>query len=516
MKSATSLYALALCLALSACGGGGGGGGGSSGGGSGGGGGGSGNTAPSFTSSGSASFTENGTGTAYTAVATDAAGTTLTYSLGGTDAALFAINASTGAVTFVAAPNFESPRDSNRDNVYDLTVSVSDGSLSASRSVAVTVTNVAGRISTRRVATGLSSPLYLLGRGDNSGRVLVVQKGGLVRVVDPRTGTIEATPFLDVSTMISTNSERGLLGLALAPNFSTTGVFYAFMTATNGDVQVRKFTATASGVAAGTAGDLILSVPHPDSNHNGGWMGFDPSGNLVIAMGDGGNGSAANGQNKNVLLGKMLRIDPSTDTFPSDPARDYAIPAGNPFATSGGAPEIWHWGLRNPFRNSFDRETGNFYIADVGQGAREEINLVRPTDPGLNFGWSILEGTLTYGGGSTTGLTAPVAQYSRGFAAFQGNSVTGGYVYRGGVVGLRGQYVFGDFISARLWSVPATSLAFGTTLSMSGAPFVERTSDFAPATGTINNISSFGEDDFANLYVVDYDGDIFMVDEVDE
>ncbi len=496
---------LALCSVLVACGGGGSGGGSS----------GDGNHAPVITSAGSVSVAENITGAAYTATATDSDGNSLTYSLSGTDAGRFAINTTTGAVSFTSAPDFEAALDANSDNIYDITIGVSDGMTSASKAVAITVTDRAGTVSTRRVGQGFDTPVYLLGRGDGTGRVLVVQKGGLVRALDPATGVIESAPFLDVSSQVATDGERGLLSLALAPDFATSGKVYAYMIATNGNIQIRRFTAGTSGVLASDMGDIILSIPHPRNNHNGGWLGFDASGLLVLGTGDGGGGGDpdGNGQNKNALLGKILRIDPNSDAYPADPNRDYAIPAANPFAIAGGAPEIWHYGLRNPFRNSFDRTTGNFYIGDVGQGAWEEIDLARPTDNGLNYGWKIREGAHNYAGGSSAGLTEPVAEYPHGSGAKEGDSLIGGYVYRGPVMSLRGQYIFGDYINSRIWSIPVTQLVQGATVANTG--FTDRTTDFAPPTGSIGNISSFGEDDVFNLYIIDIDGDIFMVDEAD-
>ncbi len=501
---------MSVCLGLAACGGGGSGGGSAGMGGSGG------NSAPVITSAAAASIPENSSGAVYTASASDADGNSLTYSLSGSDAARFSINAATGAVSFVSSPNFEWPLDANHDNIYDVMVNVSDGTNSVSKAVSLTVTDRVGRVSTRRVAQGFTQPLYVLGRGDGSGRLLVVEKTGKVKVLDPLTGAVDPQPFLDVSSYITTDSERGLLGLALAPDFATSGIFYAYLTVANGEIQVRKFTATAAG-ATNNTGDVILTISHSvNSNHNGGWIGFDKDGLLVIAVGDGGGAgdTPGNAQNKNVLLGKILRIDPRTDAFPTDPNRDYSIPAGNPFASGGGAPEIWHWGLRNPFRNSFDPVTNNFYIGDVGQDAWEEVDLVRPTDPGFNFGWNTLEATHTFNAGSTAGMTAPVLEYPHGAGALQGSSLIGGYVYRGPVIALRGQYVFGDYVNKRIWSVTATSLVPGTTLA--NTSFTDRTAAFAPAAGVIGNLTSFGIDDMGNLYVVDIDGEIFLVDEVDE
>ncbi|MFT3997678.1 MAG: PQQ-dependent sugar dehydrogenase [Asticcacaulis sp.] len=492
-------------VTVAACGGGGGGGG------SGGGG-----SAPlTFTSATSASVNENITGVVHTAAASGGSGA-ITYSLGsGGDGALFAIDASAGTLTFRAPPDFEWPRDANRDNVYEVPLIATAGGVTASRSLSVTVTDRSGRVALRRVGQGFDQPLFLAGRGDGSDRLLIVQKAGLVRVLDPLTGAIEATPFLDIRTQISTDGERGLLGLALAPDFANSGVFYVHVTATNGDVQVRRYVYAAGGASG--AGDVILSVAHSaNNNHNGGWIGFDREGLLNVAIGDGGGGGdpSGNAQNINNLLGKIVRIDVRSDAWPTDPNRDYAIPAGNPFATGGGAPEIWHRGLRNPFRASFDRETGHLYIGDVGQGAIEEVDMAPARSPGLNYGWNIQEGTAFYAGGSATGLTPPVTQYAQGSGPLQGRTVTGGYVYRGPVVAMRGQYVFGDFINRRIWSVPVSSLVQGATLS--NAAYIDRTAAFAPAAGSVGNIPSFGEDDRAHLYVVDYDGEIFLMDEVDE
>lgn len=507
MSRTAVFYPLMLGIWLAACGGGGSGG--SSGGSSS-------NRAPVITSAASVSVQENIAAAVYTATATDADGDTIAFSLSGADAARFTLNATTGVVTFVVPPDFENPSDADRDNVYALIVAASAAGQSASRAVTVTVTNRTGTVGARRVATGFATPIYLTGRGDGSGRVLVVQKGGLVRVMDPATGIVETTPFLDVSSQIASDGERGLLSMALAPDFATSGNLYAFMTSTTGAVQVRRFTATASGVPAGTAGDIILSIPHPRNNHLGGWLGFDAAGNLVLGTGDGGGGGDpdGNGQNRNTLLGKMLRIDPRSDAFPGDPDRDYAIPLGNPFAVSGGAPEIWHLGLRNPFRASFDATTDFLYIGDVGQGAWEEIDLARPVDGPLNFGWNIREGNHDYAGGPAIGLTEPVAEYAHSTGAFQGASIIGGYVYRGPLSALRGEYVFGDYISRRIGSIAANTLTQGVTLGSSA--FTDRTTAFTPTTGAIGSILSFGEDDVRNLYILDAGGNVYQVTEVGE
>lgn len=497
---------LAACAALSACGGGGGGppppappvqqp-----------------NRAPAFTSP-NTSAAENSGGVIYTATATDPDGNALTFSLaGGADQALFRITAA-GALSFVSPPDFESPGDADRNNVYLVRIGVSDGMTSTTLDLAVTVTNVGPDASqVTRVGTGFAQPLFVAPVPDNSGRVFVLEKGGRIHILTPGAGS---SLFLDVSGDISTEGERGLLGFATAADFQASGTFYIYVTNPAGDIEIRRYRTAAGNRDLGDPAtkDVILVVPHPDfTNHNGGWIGFGNDGFLYAASGDGGGSGdpGNNAQNTQVLLGKILRIDVSRDDFPADPLRDYGIPAGNPFATSGGRPEIWAFGLRNPFRNSFDPATGNLIIADVGQGAIEEVNLMRPSDSGANFGWPFLEGTRPFRGGGPASLVPPVTEYGHGSGPREGRSITGGYVYRGPVESLRGQYIFGDFVSGNIWSLPVSEFAFGMTVPSSR--YVLRRADFTPNQGAIGNISSFGVDQAGNLYIVDFDGEIFRIE----
>jgi hypothetical protein len=346
----------------------------------------------------------------------------------------------------------------------------------------------------------------------SGGRVFVAEKSGRLSILDPATGV--RTTFLDLSGQISTGGERGLLGVAAAPDYAASGRIYLFVTNSAGDIEVRRYTrsATDPNVADAGSGDLILRVPHPTyDNHNGGWMAFGPDGMLYVATGDGGGGGDPdrNAQNTNSLLGKILRLDVSGDAFPNDPLRDYLIPSDNPFAAGGGAGEIWAYGLRNPFRNSFDA-AGNLYIADVGQGAWEEVNRLAPGDGRANFGWSILEGTHSFHGGSTAGLTAPILEYGHGSGPLAGRSITGGYVYAGPVEALRGKYFFGDFVSANIWAVPVSQLSDETTLGTSAFELF-RTA-FAPDTGRIDRVASFGVDAAGNLHILDFaDGEIYRI-----
>ena len=473
------------------------------------------NRPPAFTSPAGATAPENSIVPFYTATASDPDGNALTFSIaGGIDQAAFRITAG-GALSFAAPPDFEMPADSDRNNVYLVRLGVSDGQTSATLDVSVTVTNGgtdAFRVT--RVGTGFNQPLFVAPVPDGSGRVFVVEKTGLIRILNPESGAIASVPFLDVSASISTDGERGLLGLATASDFATTGTFYVQLTNPAGDVEIRRYRTLPGNRDRGdpTTGDAILSIPHPGfSNHNGGWIAFGPDNLLYAAVGDGGGSGdpGDNAQDRSVLLGKLLRIDPSRDDYPGDGARDYAIPTGNPFTGFNERPEIWAYGLRNPFRNSFDSVTGLLYLADVGQNAIEEVDLMRPQDGGANFGWPFREGTRAFSGTPSGQLVPPVTEYAHGSGPLQGESITGGYVYRGRIEALNGLYIFGDFVNGNLWSVPAASLALGSTLPSSA--FTVRNSDFAPAAGAINNVASFGVDQSGNLYIVDFDGEIFRL-----
>ncbi len=455
------------------------------------------NAPPTFTSLQTASVAEN-TNAAYQATATDPNSDALTFAVdGGADAARFSITAA-GALRFNAAPDYDLPGDANGDNVYTVQLRVSDASASATQTVNITVTNSREGISVARVGTGFNQPLYVAPIPGDS-RVYVVEKGGNVYRFDPANGS--RTLVLDI-TDISTGGERGLLGLAAYPDHASSQRLLAVATATSGAVQVRRYTLGQPN--SSTAYDTVLSVPHADAdNHNGGWIGFGPDGLVYVGIGDGGGGGDPNNnaQNSNLRLGKILRFTVGAG------GSAYAPAPGNPFLGGGGDPYVYATGLRNPFRASFSGST--LVIGDVGQGAVEEVDLVTTTQPGLNFGWRFKEGTQPYSGTAPGSLTDPVAEYGHGSGPRQGNSITGGYVYRGPVTSLAGQYVFADFVSGNIWSVPFSSLVPGQTLASSR--FARRNEDFAPDAGTLSSIASFGEDSAGNLFLVGIGGDIFMV-----
>ena len=453
------------------------------------------NTAPTFTSAATASVVENAA-LVYQASATDTQPVTYAIS-GGADAARFAITTA-GALSFVSAPNFEAPADADANNVYQVQLSASDGALSSTLALQVTVTDSREGIAVKRVGTGFNQPLYVAAVPGDNGRVFVVEKGGGVWFLNPATGA--KTAALTVGSL-STDGERGLLGLAARPDFATSNTVFVHATAPDGAIEIREYRIGTSGYR------VALNTLHPGaSNHNGGWIGFGPDGHLYDAIGDGGGGGdpGNNAQNTNVRLGKIVRL--AIDTTPGS-ATPFAPAPGNPFLAGGGDPYVFAYGLRNPFRNSFD---GNrLIIGDVGQGQIEEIDLVRTDQPGLNFGWRFLEGTMPFSGTAPAGLTAPVSQYDHGNGPKQGASIIGGYVYRGPVASLAGQYVFGDFVSGNIWTLPAASLVQGSLFA--AANYERRNVDFTPDAGAINSLASFGVDSAGNLYLVDLGGEIFMV-----
>jgi glucose/arabinose dehydrogenase len=343
------------------------------------------------------------------------------------------------------------------------------------------------------VVTGLAEPLYVTHAGDDSGRLFVVERGGLVRIA--RNGVLNATAFLDARALIRTNgTEQGLLGLAFAPDYAVSGRFYVNYTDIDGDTVIARYRVSSNPDAADPASrQTMLAYDQPFENHNGGWLGFGPDGFLYIASGDGGssNDPMGNGQNLGSLLGKLLRLDVSGDTA--------QIAPGNPFRLTGGVRgEIWAYGLRNPWRPSFDRSTGELWIGDVGQGRTEEIDL-QPAGSagGENYGWSIMEGSGCRVAGCTPIGVLPVNEYGHDL----GCSVTGGYVYRGSAYpGMVGRYVFADFCSGMIWSLQRSGSG------SSAANFTR-----ALELDTNLSISSFGEDEVGNLYLVDYDGRVLLV-----
>lgn len=383
-------------------------------------------------------------------------------------------------------------------------------SIATAVAVVIAASNAQAQITFQRILSGLSSPVDVTYAPGDADRLFIVLQGGQIRIYDLTTNTLKPTPFITVP-LVQSGGERGLLGLAFHPDYQTNGYFYVnFTDNSSGDTRVTRFTRTTDDIADASSALKLLEVHQPFSNHNAGWIGFGPDGYLYVTMGDGGSGGDPGNRAQtitNQLLGKMLRIDVDGDDFPSDPEKNYAIPADNPFVGATGDDEIFMYGLRNPWRSSFDRETGDLWIADVGQNAIEEITF-RPADApgGQNYGWRLREGT--NGSQPNGGSIDPIYQYNQGGGANNGFSITGGYVYRGPILGLQGSYFFADYVIGRVRSIHFD----GTTSEedFDGSNFHSFVNWSTQTTyvggGTINNPSSFGEDLEGNLYCCDLSG----------
>ncbi len=488
------------------------------------------NQAPEFVSEDMAIVPENVTGIVHSVSAQDPDSRFVRLSLDrGGDAARFRFDPLTGALRFRQSPDFERPGDADGDNVYTVTLRASDGRDTIVQALSIVVEDGVDTLAVRRVGQGFAEPLFVTGLPDGSGRVVVLEKGGRARLLDPETGAIDSVDFIDVSGEIATIGEQGLLGLAFSPDFVSDAAVYVNLVNLDGDTEIRRYRSY-SGVPDQidpSTLDLILKIPQPRANHNGGWIGFDPQGRLLIAVGDGGGrGDPENrAQDPFQLLGKVLRLDVSgADAYPDNPDRNYAIPADNPYADQGGPeeaepaaqPEIWAIGLRNPWRCSIDPDTGDLLIGDVGQNVLEEINRLSADMAYPNFGWSVREGTQPYKGEDDDAFTPPVLEITRSMTAgqpdgpLQGRSVTGGYVYRGPVEAHQGDYIFADFRSDNIWAIPAADLVNGTTRPASDLENLNAA--FAPDAGALTLITSFGTDTAGNLYIVSYLGDIFRME----
>ncbi len=376
-------------------------------------------------------------------------------------------------------------------------------------------------LTTTRLAVSLTRPVALTHAPGDFARVFICEQRGSaataaradIKILNLSNNTINATPFLSINP-VNTQSEQGLLGMAFHPNYAVNGYFYVDYTtgAGAGETVVARYrvSTTNPNVADPASFQYVLRITQPFVNHNGGWIGFGPDGYLYIAMGDGGSGNDPGNRAQTItdqLLGKMLRVDVDGDAFPTDPNRNYRIPPTNPFVGVTGDDEIWAYGLRNPWRDSFDRATGDLWIADVGQDLWEEIDF-QPAGAagGRNYGWRCMEGLHCTGltGCTCNGptLTMPIHEYDHSIHC----SVTGGYVYRGcAIPSLDGHYFFADYCSGRIWSFRYN----GTTITN----FTDRTTELdPPGSQVISNIPSFGEDAYGEIYILDQSGgEVFKI-----
>ena len=351
-------------------------------------------------------------------------------------------------------------------------------------------------LSLLRMPGTFSSPVLVTNAKDGTGRLFVVEQGGRIKIIDA--GVALATPFLDIHTKVSCCDERGLLGLAFHPSYKTNGRFFIDYTDTSGNTVIAEYHRDpANPNKALAAGTTILHIAQPYANHNGGMLAFGPDGYLYIGMGDGGSaGDPGNrAQRLTYLLGKILRIDINH----SSGTLHYRSPSTNPYVGKTGDDRIWAYGLRNPWRFSFDRATGDLWIGDVGQNRYEEIDRATHSSGGgraKNYGWHVLEGRACYNpasGCSSAGKTHPIAVYTHSL----GCAVVGGYVYRGTLFGaMRGAYIFGDYCSGRIWALKANGASSQT-------PSLLRSSGLS--------ISSFGEGENGEMYLTDLGGGVYRV-----
>ena len=351
-------------------------------------------------------------------------------------------------------------------------------------------------LSLLRLPGTFSSPVVVTNAHDGSGRLFIVEQGGRIKIIDA--GVAIATPFLDIHTKVSCCGERGLLGLAFHPSYKTNGRFFVDYTDTSGNTVIAEYHRDPSNARkALAAGTIVLHIGQPYSNHNGGMLAFGKDGDLYIGMGDGGSGGdpGNRAQNKNSLLGKILRIDVDHHAG----SLHHRSPSTNPYVGHAGDDRIWAYGLRNPWRFSFDRATGDLWIGDVGQDRFEEIDRATHSSGGgigRNYGWRVLEGRSCFkpaSGCSSAGKTHPIAVYSHS----SGCAVVGGYVYRGALFGaMRGAYLFGDYCSGRIWALKSNGASAQT-------PSLLRSSGL--------NISSFGEGENGELYLTDLGGGVYRV-----
>ena len=363
-------------------------------------------------------------------------------------------------------------------------------------------------IGVKLVAKGFERPVWAGVPKGVEGKLWVMEQAGRVWIVDQKTGEREKEPFLDISGDVSRKgNEEGLLGLAFAPDFEKTGRFYVNYTDKTKEklTRISRFTSKDKKTTDASTEEIILKYPSVYDNHNGGWLDFGPDGMLYIANGDGGAGNdpQKTGQALDTYLAKILRIDVSPET-------GYKVPKDNPFVGKDDVkPEIWAYGVRNPWRCSFDRETGDFWIGDVGQNNWEEIDYMpKGKGSGANYGWSLREadketpqkGT---GGSMPEGAIDPIHTYKHGGGEREGFSVTGGYVYRGPVKELQGRYVFADYQNPRIWSF--------VQKAGKATDFKDHTKELQPEGGRMNLISSFAEDQEGNLFIVDHTGPIYQV-----
>lgn len=364
-----------------------------------------------------------------------------------------------------------------------------------------------GQLATELLVKGFDRPVWAGAPSSVKDRLWVMEQAGTVWIVDLKTGKRSEKPFLKINDQVTRKSnEQGLLGLAFSPDFEKSGKYYVNYNRMDGDSVVARYISINAQTTDSASAEIIFEYDQPFGNHNGGWLEFGPDGFLYIATGDGGAGNDPKNlaQDMSSPLGKVLRLDVSGE-------KGYKVPNTNPYLNDKDVhPLIVASGLRNPWRCSFDRKTGDFWIADVGQNHWEEINVVSLKDIGKkNFGWRLREGDIetpkkSVGGAAPSNHVEPVYVYKHGNGSKEGLSVTGGYVYRGSKIpSFVGRYIFADYQNPRIWSF--------VVKGGKASDFKDHTSELQPESGRINLIPAFAEDASGELYLVDHSGAVYRI-----
>jgi glucose/arabinose dehydrogenase len=443
------------------------------------------NQAPVFTSLAAASLAENSSGAFYTAAANDPEGGALTYSIaGGADATAFAMSGN--QLSFIAAPNYDLPGDTDGNNVYLVQLRASDGQAASTLDLQVTVTNSKEGISVRRVASGFNDPIAISSiPGDT--RLFIAERGGSIFTLDPATG--ERTLFYSFN--VSQEGDRGLRALAVSPNYVSDGRFFVLSTTSSGQVYINPCRRRGTFLTPSCFEDSAVAFEaHDRTDGYGTFMGYAPDGKLYVVTADAGGSRDPSGsaQNDASILGKLLRVDNNADPYAGASARFYQ-------ATTLAK------GFHNPRGGSF--YNGMLLLGDRGESAKDEIDLVSLA-AGANYGWPAKEGTSVIASAAQPGLSDPVVEYPRS----AGSGVVGGYVYRGQVASLKGQYIFADQ-NGTIFSSPVAKILAGRTLGPS--ELERRTADFAPDVGALRNPVAFGEDNAGDMYLLTTDGEVYKV-----
>lgn len=420
------------------------------------------------------------------------------YISGGADSGAFTITPA-GLLNFVTTPDFEQPADVDRNNSYVVQLTAGDGTRTVTMTLTVQVTNVVEPFNVARIGTGFFRPMAVV--PFYSDYVLVGERSGDIYHLNTRTGAKGRIVSLKPLYNITDTGNGGLLSMTMRPG---SGSELVVLATTNDGLEFFSLNISLNNFGP-LYGGATFPLNGPLTNI-GGWIGYGPDGYLYILTGDGGGPGGASdlAQDRQSYLGKVLRIQYGSRLSPwtVNPA------PGNPWHTDKSYRSyVYAVGLRNPYRGTFDGD--RLIFGDVGEDALEEINVMPVNQPAMNFGWPFMQGNRPFRGTAPGGLTGPVTQYAHGGGEREGRMVIGGPVHRGAITALQGRYVFGDFASKQIWSVPATSLTPGTLLPSSS--YEMRTTDLRPSVGSIDQIIQFGQDVQGNMLIVDYDGDIYRV-----